>query len=109
MVTMRVLHRLLGLLVLGAALLLVVAPAARPGDRGASPPGVPRLHVGPPPCGTGGHGCVDLYLQNTGFHQEPELLPSVDYRIHLPVEARSPVASRSAAVTTCRSSGVRST
>ena len=87
MITSRVLHRLLGLLVFGAVLLLVAAPAARPGDHGVSPPGVPRLTWGPPPCGAGGHGCVDLYLQNTGFHQEPELLPSVDYRIHLPVDA----------------------
>jgi hypothetical protein len=86
MIASRVLHRLLGLLVLGAVLLLVAAPAARPGDQGVPPPSVSRLTWGPPPCGAGGHGCVDLYLQNTGLHQEPELLPSVDYRIHLPVD-----------------------
>jgi hypothetical protein len=38
----------------------------------------------PPACGDSTHGCVDLYLSNTGANQTPQLSADADYRIHLP-------------------------
>jgi hypothetical protein len=44
----------------------------------------------PPSCGDATHSCVDVYLTNTGSHQNPSLNPSSDYRLHLP--ASGPLA-----------------
>jgi hypothetical protein len=41
----------------------------------------------PPQCGDAEHGCVDLYLRNTGSHQRPMLNDNADYRIHLPASS----------------------
>src|SRR5215470_7906971 len=38
----------------------------------------------PPTCGDSTHSCVDLYLNNTGSHQNPSLNANTDYRLHLP-------------------------
>src|SRR5205085_10939292 len=38
----------------------------------------------PPTCGDATHSCIDLYLTNTGTHQNPNLNPNTDYRLHLP-------------------------
>jgi hypothetical protein len=53
--------------------------ASRPAPR--NPDG---LTWAPPQCGGQEHGCVDLYLRNTGSHQTPVLNNNTDYRIHLP-------------------------
>ena len=53
--------------------------ASRPAPR--NPNG---LTWAPPQCGDAEHGCVDLYLRNTGSHQTPLLNDNMDYRIHLP-------------------------
>ena len=84
MVTSSVLKRLLGSLVLGAVFVLVVALSARAGSPDKPPADVGKLTWAPPPCGDARHRCVDLQLRNTGVHQEPILLASDDYRIHLP-------------------------
>ena len=38
----------------------------------------------PPVCGDATHSCQDVYLTNTGSHQNPSLSSSSDYRLHLP-------------------------
>ena len=43
-----------------------------------------RLSWAPPACGDATHGCVDLYLTDTGTNQTPALSAVNDYRIHLP-------------------------
>jgi hypothetical protein len=50
-----------------------------------APPASGALLTWPPPaCGDAIHGCVDLYLSNTGTNQTPSLSAANDYRIHLP-------------------------
>ncbi len=46
--------------------------------------GSAQLTWAPPQCGDAAHRCEDLYLANTGAHQEPALNASRDYRLHLP-------------------------
>ena len=75
-------------LAIGSVLLVLLAgcsadPTPRLVSQGASP-NPNRLTWAPPPCGDAKHGCVDLYLRNTGSHQTPSLDNNMDYRIHLP-------------------------
>ena len=75
-------------LAIGSVLLVLLAgcsadPTPRLASQGASP-NPNRLTWAPPPCGDAKHGCVDLYLRNTGSHQTPSLDNNMDYRIHLP-------------------------
>jgi hypothetical protein len=60
-------------------------PTPTPVSNGPSPsPHSNELTWAPPRCGGQGHRCVNLYLRNTGSHQEPSLDNNADYRIHLP-------------------------
>jgi hypothetical protein len=83
---------LAALVLAGISVLVVVAVrAGTDGRRSRSPRrGGASLTWAPPRCGDSTHRCRDLYLANTGSHQEPFLRDSVDYRIHLP--AHGPLA-----------------
>jgi hypothetical protein len=59
---------------------IVTAPAPAPAPSPSGP-----LTWQPPTCGDATHGCVDMYLSNTGSHQNPSLSAANDYRIHLPM------------------------